>query len=68
MPEKFIRRVVNLEERDYSIVKRFAKEKGLGGKGFSAALRFIVREWEQLSRRFDLEPDDTTPPQSPSDS
>ena len=35
MPEKFIHRVVNLEERDYSIVQRFAKEKGLGGKGVS---------------------------------
>ncbi len=47
MPKRsFIRRMVNLEVRDYKAIWEFAREKGLGGKGFSAALRMIVREWQ----------------------
>jgi len=41
----YIRRMVNLEKGDYWIIKRVAQEKGLGSKGFSAALRMIIREW-----------------------
>ena len=48
MPAKYIQRVVNLEPADYRTVKQFATEKGLGGKGFSAALRMIIREWRAL--------------------
>jgi hypothetical protein len=38
--------MVNLETRDYNLVKNVALQKGLGGKGFSAALRLIIREWK----------------------
>ena len=43
---RYIPRMVNLEPRDYRIVRRVAQARGLGGKGFSAALRIIIREWE----------------------
>ena len=43
---KYVRRLVNLEQTDYWIIQRTAREKGLGAKGFSAALRLIIREWE----------------------
>lgn len=43
---EFMPRFVNLEKRDYWIVRGAAEEKGLGLKGFSAALRLIIREWE----------------------
>ena len=45
---KYVRRLVNLEHSDYWIIQRTAREKGLGGKGFSAALRLIIREWESM--------------------
>ena len=47
-PIKYIARIVNLEPLDYKIIRDFAQEKGLGGKGFSAALRIIVRDWHSL--------------------
>lgn len=50
MPIQYIPRKINLEARDYAVVKKFAQEKGLGGKGFSAALRMIIREWLALSQ------------------
>ena len=46
MNTEYIQRIVNLEPSDYQAVKRCAQEKGFGGKGFSAALRLIIREWE----------------------
>ena len=45
MSTEFLQRVVNLERRDYDAIKKVAQKKGLGGKGFSAALRLIIREW-----------------------
>ncbi len=42
----YVCRMVNLEGRDYRLVRIVAKERGLGAKGFSAALRMIIREWE----------------------
>ncbi len=42
----YISPFVNLEEQDYCTIKRVALEKGLGEKGFSAAVRLIIREWE----------------------
>ena len=45
MSTEFLQRVVNLEHRDYDAIKKVAQKKGLGGKGFSAALRLIIREW-----------------------
>ena len=41
----YINRQVNLEPDDYDAVWRLAQERGLGRKGFSAALRMIIREW-----------------------
>jgi hypothetical protein len=41
--------MVNLEARDYLLIRQVAQEKGLGKKGFSAALRLIVREWAHLN-------------------
>lgn len=46
MPSPFLQRMVNLEPRDYRAVQLFALRKGLGRRGFSAALRLIIREWE----------------------
>ncbi len=43
---KYIQRLVNLELRDFQLIRRVAVSRGLGGKGFSAALRIIIREWE----------------------
>ena len=48
MPHQYVPRMINLEQSDYNIVRRFAEERGLGDKGFSAALRMIIREWAQL--------------------
>ena len=50
MPQnpEYIPRIVNLTLQDYTIVRRLASEKGLGSKGFSAALRMIIREWSAL--------------------
>lgn len=54
MPRRiYIQRLVNLEQTDYWTVHRYADEKGLGGKGFSAALRMIIREWREHNQ---LEP------------
>jgi hypothetical protein len=47
MPKHIVRNVL-LEKKDYRIVRKVAEEKGLGGKGFSAALRLIIREWADL--------------------
>ena len=45
---EYIPRIVNLTLQDYRTVRLLAKEKGLGSKGFSAALRMIIREWAAL--------------------
>ena len=45
MQREYVPRMINLERSDYQIVKRMAEERGLGDKGFSAALRMIIREW-----------------------
>ena len=49
--EKFTARVVNLGEKDVERVWELAAEKGLGAKGFSAAVRMIIREWAKYIRR-----------------
>ena len=46
--KKFITRLVNFERLDYKIVRDFADEAGLGRKGFSLALRMILRDWFSL--------------------
>ncbi|HLA97465.1 MAG TPA: hypothetical protein VJL34_03355 [Anaerolineales bacterium] len=52
-PRIYIQRLVNLEQSDDWTVRQHAGEKGLGAKGFSAALRLIIREWRELKH---LEP------------
>ena len=56
MASKYIQRIFNLEPRDYKIIIRTAKDKGFGPKGHSAALRFILRDWEELKARFNKIP------------
>ena len=46
MQRDYVPRMINLERSDYQIVKRMAEKRGLGDKGFSAALRMIIREWQ----------------------
>jgi hypothetical protein len=50
MKSQYITRLVNLTPQDYLTVRRYAEAKALGGKGFSAALRMIIREWDILRR------------------
>lgn len=45
MATLYIQRQVNLEPRDYRAIRYMARHKGLGDRGFSAALRLIIREW-----------------------
>ena len=51
MPTDYLQRIVNLERRDYDTIKQVAQDKGLGKKGFSAALRLIIREWQDLKSK-----------------
>ena len=48
MPHQYVPRMINLEAQDYQIVRRVADQRGLGEKGFSAALRMIIREWQEF--------------------
>lgn len=52
---KVVKKSVALEDLDIEIVENFAEQKGLGSRGFSAALRMILRDWlrTQNSRRAD---------------
>ena len=47
---KLILRNVSLEKEDYEIVHRVAEKNGFGAKGFSAALRFIIRTFDRNER------------------
>lgn len=51
----FITRNVVLEKQDVRIVSERARKMGLGPKGFSAALRTIIRESEEMPVRKDEE-------------
>ena len=48
MRHDYVPRMINLEQSDYQLVRRVANERGLGDKGFSAALRMIIREWREF--------------------
>ena len=50
MPPVYIPQMVNLEINDLRLIQQVAEQKGLGDKGFSAALRSIIREWALLNR------------------
>lgn len=54
MPADYLQRIVNLERRDYDTIQPLAPEKGLGKKGFSTALRIIIREWQDLKSRVNI--------------
>lgn len=51
MPTDYLQRIVNLERRDYDAIKQVAQDKGLAKKGFSAALRLIIRELQDFKSR-----------------
>ena len=64
MPKtNFIPRIINFEPMDYQVVRQFAEQKRLGKKGFSAALRTIIREWH-TSRMVRLRQDNDINPSS----
>ena len=46
---EYLTKNVVLEPVDFNIVKETADKRGLGRKGFSAALRQIIREWKELT-------------------
>ena len=50
MPPTYLPQLVNLEVNDIRVVKEFAEREGLGERGFSAALRRIIRDWEADKR------------------
>jgi hypothetical protein len=47
---RYIRRIVYLEPRDVRAVMDYAREKGLRVRGFSPAVRMIIREWLDFRR------------------
>ena len=47
--DEYMTKNVVLMTVDYNIVKETADVRGLGRKGFSAALRQIIREWKELT-------------------
>lgn len=50
LAQQYIPRMVNFEPKDYTAVKDCSREFGLGSKGFSAAVRLIIREWVFLRK------------------
>ena len=48
MRHEYVPRMINLEQSDYQVVRRVADQRGLGEKGVSAALRMIIREWQEF--------------------
>ena len=59
MPPTYIPQMVNLEVNDVRLIRQVAEEQKLGDKGFSAALRLIIRDWQsqrELLKSLDLPP------------
>ena len=46
MPPTYIPQMVNLEVNDVRLIRQVAEEQKFGSKGFSAALRLIIRDWQ----------------------
>ena len=42
-----IQRLVTLDKKSFETIWKVARDNGLGGKGFSAALRLIVRDYDR---------------------
>jgi hypothetical protein len=53
MPPIYLPQLVNLEVNDIRIIQEFAEREGLGKRGFSAALRRIIRDWEMNERKIE---------------
>ena len=53
MPDRisYIPRMINFSSKEFNIVSLVVRDKGLGGKGFSAAVRLIINEWYQLTHQ-----------------
>lgn len=64
-PPEYVRRMANLERSDYDLVKLTARQRGLGSRGFSAAVRMIIREWSDIQPPPDLHPKYPPAPQPP---
>jgi len=59
MPPTYIPQMVNLEVNELRLIRQVAEEQKLGDKGFSAALRLIIRDWQwqhELSKSLDPPP------------
>jgi hypothetical protein len=50
----YIHRIVNFEPSNYKMIRRFAQRKGLGQRGFSAAVRQTLREYHHIMDRLEL--------------
>ena len=55
MSDVIIKRLVSFLGDDFEIVKAEQNKRGLGKKGFSQALRIIVREWKELTEKVKYE-------------
>ncbi len=51
MPPTYIPQMVNLEVNDVRLIRQVAEEQKLGDKGFSAALRLIIRDWQSQHKQ-----------------
>ncbi len=51
---QFTPHLVNLQKTEEAIILRCIQDKGLGAKGFSAAVRLIVHEWDATQRMMDF--------------
>jgi len=49
MSTTVVRKSIAIENIDILTVENLSKCKGLGSRGFSAALRMIIREWVELT-------------------
>ena len=59
MPPTYIPQMVNLEVNDVRLIRQVVEEQKLGDKGFSAALRLIIRDWHskhELPKSLDSPP------------
>ena len=54
---EYIHRMVSLELSDFDSVHQVTRERGMVGKGFSKALRTIIREWQSCRERAEVEQD-----------
>jgi len=52
---------VVFERVDYDMLVEFARQQGFGQRGYSAALRRVMREWRTM-KGFNLNGQDNPPP------